>query len=150
MKVEKNDCKVLPDILKKMKKDNVLFLIRNVDNLKNIVFFMDILDNKKDKKVGEILRKSIKKDAKLSILSAYFTIYAYSELKKELSQIKNIRFLFLTPTFNKDEKDFNRREFFIDKRERERNILGDFYEIKLKNNLTSSGIAKSCANWIRD
>ncbi len=111
---------------------------------------MDILDNKKDKKVGEILRKSIKKDAKLSILSAYFTIYAYSELKKELSQIENMRFLFLSPTFNKDEKDFNRREFFIDKRERERNILGDFYEIKLKNNLTSSGIAKGCANWIRN
>ena len=46
---------------------------------------MEILDNKKDKKVGEVLRKNIKEDAKLSILSAYFTIYAYSELKKELS-----------------------------------------------------------------
>ena len=31
---------------------------------------MDILDNKKDKKVGDVLKKSIKKDARLSILSA--------------------------------------------------------------------------------
>lgn len=38
---------------------------------------MDILDNKKDKKVEDILKKGIKKDAKLSILSAYFAIYAY-------------------------------------------------------------------------
>ncbi len=111
---------------------------------------MEILDNKKDKKVGEVLRKNIKEDAKLSILSAYFTIYAYSELKEELSQIESMRFLFISPTFNKDEKDFSRREFFINKRERERNILGDFYEIKLKNSLTSSGIARSCANWIRN
>ena len=46
-----------------------------------------IIDNKLNGKVVEELRDSLKKGSKLSIISAYFTIYAFAELKKELSKI---------------------------------------------------------------
>ena len=59
-----------------------------------------ILDNKKNKVVDE-LKKELEKGSKLSIVSAYFTIYAYAELKKELSNIDSMRFIFTEPTFIK-------------------------------------------------
>ena len=40
-----------------------------------------VLDNKKYKVVDE-LKEGLKKGSKLSIISAYFTIYAYAELKR--------------------------------------------------------------------
>ena len=46
-----------------------------------------ILDNKKNGRVIDEMRKNIDKGTKLSVISAYFTIYAYAELKKELSKI---------------------------------------------------------------
>ncbi len=40
-----------------------------------------MLDNKKNGTVHEELRENLKKGSKLSIISAYFTMYAYFELK---------------------------------------------------------------------
>ncbi len=45
-----------------------------------------ILDNKQFGKVGEELKNSIKSHSKLSIISAYFTIFAYKELSRELKK----------------------------------------------------------------
>ena len=42
---------------------------------------MQILDNKTQGKVIDKLKDNIKTGTKLSIISAYFTIYAYEELK---------------------------------------------------------------------
>ena len=53
-----------------------------------------ILDNKQFGKVGEELKDNIKKGSKLSVISAYFTIYAFNELYKELNKIDNMRFIF--------------------------------------------------------
>ena len=39
-----------------------------------------LLDNKQNGKVGDELKEDIKTNSKLSIISAYFTIYAYKEL----------------------------------------------------------------------
>jgi len=45
-----------------------------------------LIDNKKNGRVGDILRQSIDRNAKLSIISGYFTIYAFAELKKNLAR----------------------------------------------------------------
>ena len=68
-----------------------------------------ILDNKQFGKVGEELKDNIKKGSKLSVISAYFTIYAFNELYKELNKIDNMRFIFTEPTFVKKDKDIVRQ-----------------------------------------
>lgn len=109
---------------------------------------MQILDNKVQGRVIDKLKENIKSGTKLSIISAYFTIYAYEELRKELNKIDSLRLLFSEPTFIKDKKDIN-REFKLSG-SFERGLAGDRYEMKLKNELKQSEIAKECANWIRE
>lgn len=109
---------------------------------------MQILDNKTQGKVIDKLKDNIKTGTKLSIISAYFTIYAYEELKKELNKIDSLRLLFSEPTFIKNKKDIN-REFKLSG-SYERGLSGDRYEMKLKNELKQSEIAKECANWIKE
>ncbi len=60
-----------------------------------------IRDNRGRGTVGEFLEENIKPDAALSFVSAYFTIYAFEKLKKELESINNLNFLFGEPTFIK-------------------------------------------------
>lgn len=109
---------------------------------------MQILDNKVQGRVIDKLRENIKFGTRLSIISAYFTIYAYEELRKELGKIEKLRLLFSEPTFVKNKKDIN-REFKLSG-SYERGLAGDRYEMKLKNELKQSEIAKECANWIRE
>lgn len=109
---------------------------------------MQILDNKVQGRVIDKLRENIKSGTRLSIISAYFTIYTYEELRKELGKIEKLRLLFSEPTFVKNKKDIN-REFKLSG-SYERGLAGDRYEMKLKNELKQSEIAKECANWIRE
>lgn len=109
---------------------------------------MKILDNKLQGKVVDELRKNIRTGTKLSIISAYFTIYAYQELRNELNKIDNLRLLFSEPAFIKDKKDIN-REFKVSGNY-EKGLAGDRYELKLKNELNQSEIAKECAEWIKN
>lgn len=107
-----------------------------------------ILDNKQFGKVGEELKSSIKSNSKLSIVSAYFTIFAYKELSKELSKIHKLRFLFTEPTFVKKHKELV-RSYFID-RTLEHKISGNEFEIKMRNEMNQASIAKECAEWIKN
>ena len=61
-----------------------------------------IFDNRPDHKLGEFLKENIKKDANLSFVSAYFTIYAFYHLKDQFKNIEKMRFLFGEPTFLKN------------------------------------------------
>lgn len=45
-----------------------------------------MLDNRQNGNVANELKNSINSNTKLSIISAYFTIYAYKELEKELKK----------------------------------------------------------------
>lgn len=107
-----------------------------------------MIDNKKHGKVGDELKQHIKKGSKLSVISAYFTIYAFKELHKELKNIDKMRFIFTEPTFIKKQEELT-REFYLDKNH-ERNIAGNEFEIKLRNNLNQANIAKECAEWLRN
>ncbi|KGN02124.1 helicase [Clostridium novyi A str. 4570] len=109
---------------------------------------MDILDNI-DKTVKGDLEKSIKKDSKISIAAACFSIYAYQELKAELSKVKEVKFIFTSPTFIKENVHKEQKEFYIPRLSREKSLYGSEFEVKLKNELTQKAIAKECAEWIR-
>ena len=62
---------------------------------------MEFLDNVGRDRLGDALAKSIDEGAKLSIISSYFTVFAFSELKEELEKVDSVRFLFSEPTFVK-------------------------------------------------
>ena len=96
------------------------------------------------------LKVEIKKDSKLSIAAAYFSIYAFAELKKELEKIEELRFIFTSPTFIAEKTPKEKREFYIPRLAREKSIYGTEFEVKLRNELTQKAIAKECAEWIRE
>ena len=73
---------------------------------------MELIDNK-NKLLYEDLSKEIKKGSKLSIAASCFSIYAFQELKKELKNIEELRFIFTSPTFLKEKPKKEKREFYI-------------------------------------
>jgi superfamily II DNA or RNA helicase len=105
--------------------------------------YSPIKDNHSHGTVGEFLKDVIKNNSEVSIVSAYFTIYAYNNLKKELDGIKKMNFLFGEPTFIKaiDPDKVNTRDFKIE---------DDKLVIPLESRLVQKSIAKDCAAWIRE
>ena len=105
--------------------------------------------------VNETLRDDMaaemKKGSKLSIAAAYFSIYAFEALRKELSNIDELRFIFTDPTFiQKENSKKEKREFYIPKLRRERGIYGTEFEVKLRNELNQKAIARECAAWVKN
>ena len=100
-------------------------------------------------RVRDDLTETIKKKSKLRIAAACFSIYAYEELKKNLSGIENLQFIFTSPTFTMDKAEKSKREFYIPRMTREQNLYGTEFEIRLRNELTQRAIAKECAEWIK-
>lgn len=95
------------------------------------------------------LKVTLQKGSKVSMAAASFSIYAFEALQKELEKVDELRFIFTSPTFNKERAKKQKREFYIPKLNRERTLYGSDFEIKLRNNLTQRAIAKECADWIR-
>ncbi|MEX1138492.1 MAG: helicase-related protein [Bacteroidota bacterium] len=98
-------------------------------------------DNYAKGTVGEFLKEVIRPGSKLSFVSAYFTIYAYQQLKSQLDGIDHLRFLFGEPRFinSIDPSKTNRREFRID---------DDQLVIPIENRMSQKATAKECAEWI--
>jgi hypothetical protein len=93
--------------------------------------------------VGDFLKEIVKSNSNVSIVSAYFTIYAYHHLKTELDGITNLRFLFGEPTFIKsvDPSKKNHRSFKIE---------DDQLIIPIEQRLTQKSIAAACSTWIKE
>jgi SNF2 family DNA or RNA helicase len=102
-----------------------------------------IRDNRERGTVGNFLQKSLESNAKLSVVSAYFTIYAYDRLKDKLDGLEKVRFLFGEPRFIKslDPEKTDKKAF---------NIEDDNQTINLDNRLEQKRVAKACADWIRE
>ncbi len=102
-----------------------------------------IRDNKNRGSVGQFLIDNIKSESDLSIVSAYFTIYAYSHLKEKLDSINKLKFLFGEPTFIKslDPTKINKRDFKIE---------DDKIVIPIESRLTQKSVAKECSEWIEN
>lgn len=109
---------------------------------------MEIFDNV-TKIVRDDMEKTIKRNGKISIAAACFSMYAYSELKKQLESIDEFRFIFTLPTFVTEKAQKQKREFYIPRLTREQSLYGTEFEIKLRNEMTQKAIAKECADWIR-
>ena len=107
------------------------------------------LFNNTTEKVIDGLKADIKSGSRLSIAAASFSIYAYQALKEELENIAELRFIFTAPTFSKTNTSKQKREFYIPKLNRERNLFGTEFEIRLRNELSQKAIARECADWIR-
>lgn len=95
------------------------------------------------------LKQTIDKNSKVSVAAACFSMYAYRELKKELSNIDEFRFIFTSPTFITERAKKEKREFYIPQFDREQSLYGTEFEIKLRNEMTQKAIASECADWIR-
>lgn len=99
--------------------------------------------------VKDDLTKTITTGSRVSIAAACFSIYAFHELKSQLSSIDSLQFMFTSPTFIADEFPKEKREFYIPRLIRERNLYGTEFEVKLRNELSQKAIARECADWIR-
>lgn len=93
--------------------------------------------NNVSERVVDDLKTKLSKGSRVSIAAASFSIYAFEALKEELENVDELRFIFTSPTFIKDKVKKEKREFFIPKLNRERNLYGS----DLKSN--------SATNWSR-
>lgn len=98
-----------------------------------------IRDNYNRGSVADFLSEKIMEGSVLSIVSAYFTIYAYESLKDKLDVIDHLRFLFGEPRFVKvlDPDKTDKKAFRIEED-----------GLHLKNRLDQRRVARDCADWI--
>ena len=92
---------------------------------------------------------TIRSGSRVSVAAASFSVYAFRELKEQLKDIDELRFIFTSPSFVTEKADRQRREFYIPRLNRERDLFGSEFEIKLRNELSLKAVAMECAEWIR-
>src|SRR5258708_4263840 len=91
--------------------------------------------------VASFLRERIRPGSELSFVSAYFTIYAYKELKQQLDSAGQVRFLFGEPAFVKglDPEKKPSQAFRIEDD-----------QLELVRKLEQKAVARDCADWIQN
>ncbi len=105
--------------------------------------------NNKTNIVGDDLKSTIKKDSKIDVAAALFSIYGFEALKKELNSADSLRFIFTDPTFIEvDKNNKQKKQFGLDTKIAQKSIGGTEFEINLKNELKGKTIARECRNWI--
>lgn len=89
--------------------------------------------------VADFLKGKIQDGSRLSVVSAYFTIYAYDALKDYLDRIDHLDFLFGEPSYvnRLDPSKTEKKAFIIDSD-----------GLALSNRLQQKRVAKECAEWI--
>ena len=98
-----------------------------------------IRDNHNRGTVGEFLSEKIQEGSNLSIVSAYFTIYAYEALKEKLDGIERLRFLFGEPRFIQS----------LDPEKTDKKAYGiEDGSLHLTNRLEQRRVARECAAWL--
>ena len=99
--------------------------------------------------VKDDMTETIGTQSKVSVAAACFSMYAYKELKKQLEDIEEFRFIFTSPTFVTEKANKQKREFYIPRINREQSLYGTEFEIKLRNEMTQKAVARECADWVR-
>jgi phosphatidylserine/phosphatidylglycerophosphate/cardiolipin synthase-like enzyme len=99
-----------------------------------------IRDNHTRGNVAAFLHRRITEGSSLSVVSAYFTIYAYEALSGDLNAISDLRFLFGEPRFiaSLDPEKTDRKAFNIEDE-----------GLALANRLQQKDVARRCAEWIK-
>jgi len=98
-------------------------------------------DNHHRGTVGDFLADHIHTGSRLSVVSAYFTIYAFQALQNELNGIHSLRFLFGEPRFLRslDPEKTDKKSFQIEDT-----------GLTLGHRLEQRRAARDCAEWIKD
>ncbi len=73
---------------------------------------MELIDNV-NKTLKEDMLATLREGSRLSIAASTFSIYAFQELKEQLSGISELRFIFTSPSFITEKVDKQKREFYI-------------------------------------
>lgn len=110
---------------------------------------MKLIDNINNR-LGDDLKTTIKKKSKLSIAASTFSIYSFEALRKELSKIEELRFIFTSPTLIDEKFEKTIRRFYIPHIYHEADLCGGDFELRLMNQLNQRAIAKECAKWVQD
>ena len=99
-----------------------------------------IRDNHRRGLVADFLKAKIRDGSRLSVVSAYFTIYAYEALKEHLDRIEHLDFLFGEPRFiaSLDPEKTEKKAFIL-----------DGHGLHLANRLQQKRVAHECAEWMR-
>jgi ERCC4-related helicase len=98
-----------------------------------------IRDNRSRGTVAEFLQEKAASGSRLSVVSAYFTIYAYQALSVQLDGIESLQFLFGEPKFIQtlDPEKTDKKAFKIE----DEGLI-------LANRLQQREVARRCAQWI--
>lgn len=105
--------------------------------------------NNTTKRVRDDLVKKIHKGSKISIAAACFSLYAYQELRAQIKDCEEFRFIFSSPTFIAEKTPKERKEFYIPRLKREKSLYGTEFEVRLRNEMTQKAIARECAAWMK-
>lgn len=109
-----------------------------------------LVDNKGDNTLSNLLLKEIRTGAKVSIASAYFSLYAYDALSKVLDKVESFNFLYTKPTFIREEKDLKRQYHLnnIENKVDYPTFDSNKFEIQLSNQMMSPAIAMNLTQWV--
>ena len=99
-------------------------------------------------RLGDDLKQTLQKGARLSIAASGFSIYAFEALRKELSKIEELRFIFTEPTLIEEKFEKQIRKFYIPHIYHEADLCGGDFELRLMNQLNQRAIARECAEWV--
>lgn len=80
---------------------------------------MEIIDNVNKTLCNDLL-DTLRYGSKVAIAASCFSIYAFQELKEQLGEIDELRFIFTSPSFVAEKVDKQCREFYIPRLNRER------------------------------
>ncbi|WP_353228922.1 helicase-related protein [Novosphingobium sp.] len=100
-----------------------------------------IRDNRSRGTAASFLKDKVRAGSDLSVVSAYFTSFAYTRLAETLDEIGKLRFLFGEPRFleSVEAENLNPPAFSLDED-----------GLTLSDGLRKSGSATQCAQWIRE
>lgn len=101
----------------------------------------DVIVDNQNRTVRQFLQRNLHTDTHLSVVSAYFTIYAYHDLCAKLDCIRGMRFLYGEPrgVSSVDPEGSGDKAFRLTKDG----------GIKLKRVLAQKPLAQACAEWIK-
>lgn len=119
-----------------------MFRERGSKRLKNIAHITSgIRDNHSRGSVGEYLGQYAEPGCEMSVVSAFFTVYAYEAMKDVLDSIGHMDFLFGEPRFisRLDPESADRKSFIISPD-----------GLELAKALQQKQICRECAKWISD
>jgi superfamily II DNA or RNA helicase len=105
---------------------------------KTVTSISSIKDNRGHGKVGEFLKEVMAEGCKVSIVSAYFTVNAYQQLREELDSIESLRFLFGDPAYLRVKDE--------DKGQKNYQLTDE--GLVMAAQMQQRTMAKACAEWL--